>query len=585
MLDSRATENEITAHAVTCVGRTRSHLQAAGRRANTATTAQELSGTLNGLAVACQAQPVDGAIDLSGRIARMTDAQWWKRGLRRNILRENETIEHAAGHIRRRGQCYVSDHAVHAMARRGKANRETLQALEVVNEDGQALNLSEVADASVSNPKLRRAELMVRCRGFEETAAYMKHEAVFFTLTCPSRFHRFNAAGQPNEKWTDETPRDAQQYLRRVFERTRAEWARAGFTPYGFRVAEPHHDGCPHWHILLFMPPEQAGWFVARRFVADRNDSGAGIIGIFGRQALSDSAGERGAIRHRFTAKRIDPGKGTATGYIAKYICKNIDGLREDGEGVGLDFASGTAADKAAVRVRAWASVWGIRQFQQVGGPSVTVWRELRRLGEGQAQQMDMFEGPRAAADRSLWSLFWVLQGGPEVKRKDLTLRPLWTVDGTGKYGDNVARVLGVQGRDYDTQAEHAIVTKMHTWTVQRAGLADVDAQMYEGREGRASAARQLAFVQAAGYRDVSEFLGHGATVTPWTGVNNCTDGFDLSGFEASDPAQWAHLATKGPPGDVQTMFEDLWAAQDTQAAIEARWSRENSRGRGGYHQ
>lgn len=94
------------------------------------------------------------------------DTRWWTRNLRRELLRENESIEHAQGRVKRRPACYVSDHAVARRRAREKLTREILENLEVVNESGDAVNLMEAADASVSNPKLRRSELMVRCRGF-----------------------------------------------------------------------------------------------------------------------------------------------------------------------------------------------------------------------------------------------------------------------------------------------------------------------------------------------------------------------------------------------------------------------------------
>lgn len=518
-LDCRAQETEIKDHAIISMGRVRTLLQSIGSREGLPTTSQELRAALNQVAAACQARPVAPSATLGGCVARMSDAAWWLRNLRRSIRKENEVIEHGAGEIRRKKQAYTTDHAVKVTRARATANQKTLDGMEVMNEEGEVFNLGEVAGKSVSNPKIRRAELMMRCRGFEETAEYMRHGAQFLTLTCPSRFHRFDGGGKPNKKWKGQTPKDAQEYLCNVWSKIRAAWGRKGFSPYGFRVAEPHHDGCPHWHILLFMPTEQA----------------VEICAIAQDYALRDNPTERGADKHRFTAKAIDASKGTATGYIAKYICKNIDGLKEDGEGMGLDFDSGTSAAVASERVRVWASTWGIRQFQQVGGPSVTVWRELRRLGAADESlsnsQLDLFTGPQNAADRSLWSLFWVLQGGPDVKPKALTLRPLYTTEAGGRYGEDVSRILGVSAKD--GASTYALQTRLHTWTVQRAGMADVNYAHADRLDFMDRAAKIAAFLKEAGIPGVQEF---NARQGAWTGVNNCTEkekkGFDFSGFE-----------------------------------------------------
>ena len=523
-LDPRALEGEIKAAALWHAGRVKTMLSTWGAECLDPTTPDNIRGRLNQIATSAGAKPLNLKCNtLAGAIARMIDAGWWRKNLRRETLKANETVEHGAGLIRRKHQVYVSDHASKLKRERAKANRRTLEGLECVSDAGDVVNLQDAADASVSNPKLRRAELMTRCRGFEETAEFMGHRGLFLTITTPSRFHRVNHAGLTNKKWTGATPRDGQDYLCNVWARIRAAWADKGIRAYGFRVAEPHHDGTPHWHILLFVQDDQT----------------RDLLAIAARYALKDSPNETGAKKHRFTVKRIDPAQGSATGYIAKYIAKNIDGEKETGEGIGLDFDSGTPAQEAARRVKDWAATWSIRQFQQVGGPSVTVWRELRRLGKDEANkcQLELFEKPRAAASRGDWFSFWMLQGGPEVARKDLSLKPFYIADDLGKYGDLMNKIKGVEGQD--ATGNYLEVTRLKVWTVQRAGLDTVNTLQEDFDERMAWAKQHAGFVAA--YAD-AEFKRIGEANQARTGINNCSfPTFDFSAFDHdTDPQIYA---------------------------------------------
>lgn len=421
-------------------------------------------------------------MDLQPLAAKLCCKRWWRRNVRRLQAMVVGQLARKRKKVAKYRQCYVDDWNVKRHQEAARRNAETLSHTVAVNQDGQEYTLQELADLGPGNLNNRRNELMVRIRGFEEVARDRGHVGEFWTFTKASQWHRMRWLKKPGKAvpvrdWNESTPKEAQDHLCQVWSRIRASLARQGIRVYGFRVVEPHHDGCPHWHLLVFMRPDdvKAARKTCRRYL------------------LADNGAEPGAWRRRFDAKRMDPAKGTASGYIAKYIAKNIDGAGVRGA-LGLaDDDSGLAMSQGAARVRAWASTWGIPQFQQIGGPSVTVWRELRRLSADceASAETDFFgnyavEGAALAADEGDWASFVECMGGPDLPRAERPVRPAYWVTGTDVdretgelvagltcYGEPAAGqvfglyVWGKSGCDRLSADEHAVLTRPYRWDIE----------------------------------------------------------------------------------------------------------------------
>ncbi|MGL4193210.1 MAG: replication endonuclease [Vibrio sp.] len=488
-------------------------------------------------------------------ISRMTSEKWWLGRLvkARKIMREHLAI--AMGQVSSNASPYASWDCIRDHKEQQKRNWEFIQQCQLIDEEtGEEADMQSMVLKSVSNPAIRRHELMVRCRGCEDIGNELGLQGLFLTLTTPSKYHNTYKKGGFIEHWSGASPREAQAYLNNVWQRIRAKLGREEIRWFGVRVAEPHHDGTPHWHLLIWVKPEEVSAvrdiFISYATAEDRGELHPEL------EKEKQKPFRKGAYigpmdyRPRCDFGLIDPAKGTATGYIAKYISKNIDGYAMDGD---ISDETGKPVKEMAKNVSAWKSRWAIRQYQFFGGAPVTTYRELRRFAsqnkkafmeylfmQERADLLDMYHmlnrelvGPAVpnhllsnekliaaignsyqpriksddasvvnamkAADEGNWHGYIMGQGGPFVPRDCLLITNSYQVlPFASPHGEDVRKIEGFK------TAEGLFKTRTKVWTIKKK--------------------TDSAEAEACGFG--SEAPAFGGSAASRSSVNNCTEPF-----------------------------------------------------------
>lgn len=416
-------------------------------------------------------------------LARMLCADWWYRKLWQMRCEWREEQLRAVCLVNKKASPYVSYEAVIHKREQRRKSLEFFRSHELVNESGDTLDMEDVVNASSSNPAHRRNEMMACVKGLELIAEMRGDCAVFYTITCPSRFHVTLSNGRPNPKWTSETVRQSSDYLVNTFAAFRKAMHKTGLRWYGVRVAEPHHDGTVHWHLLCFM----------------RKKERRSITALLRKFAIREDRAELGNnTEPRFKSELINPRKGSPTSYIAKYISKNIDGRGLTGE---ISKETGKSLRDNAENVNAWASLHRVQQFRFFGIPGRQAYRELRLLAS-QANRMTGDKKPGApvlenasldavlaAADVGCFATYIMKQGGVLVPRKHHLIRTAYERnEEPGAYGDHGIRIYGI----WSPLIEGKICTHAVKWKMVRKAV------------------------------DVQEASADQGACAPWTRGNNC---------------------------------------------------------------
>ena len=145
----------------------------------------------------------------------------------------------------------------------------------------------------------------------------------------------------------------------------------------------------------------------------------------------------------------IDPAKGDATGYLAKYIAKNIDGAY-----VGDDEEANTPADQGALHACAWASWWGSAPSSRSvahrsgSGASCAVSATPRRManswGHLPVLQDPRFEAARYAADNAIFRCYLEAMGGALATRAEHPIKLAHLIEEqANRYGEDIKRLMG----------------------------------------------------------------------------------------------------------------------------------------------
>ncbi|QFR49863.1 replication endonuclease [Sulfurimonas lithotrophica] len=133
------------------------------------------------------------------------------------------------------------------------------------NSTGQAIPLQDCIISSNHNTSRYYAEIQNRIDTLQREAEQGNLTPVFLTITLPSEFHKMKQDKKTkqlikNPKYNNIEPKEAVKVITKMWAKLRHDRSLKELSKNErmyYRVNEPHKDGTPHAHFLLFIPKDK----------------------------------------------------------------------------------------------------------------------------------------------------------------------------------------------------------------------------------------------------------------------------------------------------------------------------------------
>ena len=397
---------------------------------------------------------------------RDKDAFSVRRRLRRFV--DNATI-HTAGILQLIGgppdqhlPPYVDGWTLRRFEHQQVANAAFLKKHVAISLD-QRIPLSEIASSAAAS---RRAQWYAMILGMREIASRDSFTPVFVTVTLPGEWHlcpRFGEPGDPRH-----SPTDAAKEIGKRWHNALCMFKGRKGQLFGIRVAEPHADGTPHLHCVLWVKLSQCDDLrdcLAKHFPAGTQSEKE-------YRDKGDFTKGPALVIKKWEERSEDDARGCAdaASYALSYVLDvlendtgNADPIADAG-----NLQKSRTKSKEIKRVKAWARHARLRRLSLVGLNPGTIgrWATFYRALKGHSSEETVAHPQTKAILHAMKSAQWgsVLRLlGAFSSKNDQPIKPVREVR-SNRWGDAVKTTIAY--RDAAPAGQVLAFVKSGVWQI-----------------------------------------------------------------------------------------------------------------------